>query len=68
MQELTKKNVGIILDINQTANNFKSSIVIRKVGKNLDMKSLLGLTYTLFSSQKYKLEIHGRMRKMQKLR
>jgi phosphocarrier protein HPr len=56
---LTKKNAGIILDINQTANNFKSSIVIRTDDKNLDAKSLLGLTYTLISSQTYKLEIHG---------
>ncbi|MGM0878566.1 MAG: HPr family phosphocarrier protein [Bacillota bacterium] len=56
---LTKKNAGIILDINQTANNFKSSIVIRTDNKNLDAKSLLGLTYTIISSRTYKLEIHG---------
>jgi phosphocarrier protein HPr len=48
-----------IVEINQTANNFKSSIVLRTTDKSLDVKSILGLSFTLLSSQSYKLEIYG---------
>lgn len=48
-----------IVEINQTANEFKSSIVLRTCDKNLDVKSILGLSFTLLSSQSYTLEIHG---------
>ncbi|KQX46533.1 MULTISPECIES: HPr family phosphocarrier protein [unclassified Paenibacillus] len=48
-----------IVEINQVANQFKSSIVI-KVGKRfIDVKSILGLSITLFSNEVYHLEIHG---------
>ncbi|MGO4271758.1 HPr family phosphocarrier protein [Paenibacillus sp. TAF58] len=48
-----------IVEINQVANQFKSSIVI-KVGKRfIDVKSILGLSITLFSNEVYQLEIHG---------
>ncbi|HWO97675.1 MAG TPA: HPr family phosphocarrier protein [Bacillus sp. (in: firmicutes)] len=48
-----------IVEINQTANNFQSSIVLRTSDKNLDVKSILGLSITLLSAQTYTLEIHG---------
>lgn len=48
-----------IVEINQTANKFQSSIVLRTNDKNLDVKSILGLSITLLSSQSYTLEIHG---------
>ena len=48
-----------IVEINQVANQFQSSIVI-KVGKRfIDVKSILGLSITLFSNEVYHLEIHG---------
>lgn len=48
-----------IVDINQTANKFKSSIVLRMDNKHIDAKSILGLSLTLVGNQKYILEIHG---------
>lgn len=48
-----------IVEINQTANKFQSSIVLRTNDKNLDVKSILGLSFTLLSAQTYTLEIHG---------
>ncbi|XEC95648.1 HPr family phosphocarrier protein [Paenibacillus tarimensis] len=48
-----------IVEINQTANRFTSSIVIQLDSKIIDAKSILGLSMTLLSSQKYTLEIHG---------
>ncbi|MEW9670471.1 HPr family phosphocarrier protein [Ammoniphilus sp. 3BR4] len=48
-----------IIDINQTANRFESSIVLRMNDKNLDANSILGLSMTLLSATSYKLEIHG---------
>ncbi len=48
-----------IIEINQTASKYNSSIVIRIGTKHIDAKSILGLSVTLLSDQKYKLEIHG---------
>lgn len=48
-----------IVDINQTAANFKSSIVLQINHKIVDVKSILGLSITLLNSDTYKLEIHG---------
>ncbi|MGM7723833.1 HPr family phosphocarrier protein [Metabacillus sp. Hm71] len=48
-----------IVEINQAANKFKSSNVLRTSDKNLDVKSILGLSLTLLSSPTYILEIHG---------
>ncbi|SDO11069.1 phosphocarrier protein [Paenibacillus sp. yr247] len=48
-----------IVEINQAVNQFKSSIVI-KVGKRfIDVKSILGLSITLFCNEVYLLDIHG---------
>jgi len=48
-----------IVDINKTANQFQSSIVLKWGGKVVDAKSILGLSLTLLGSQHYNLEIHG---------
>jgi phosphocarrier protein len=52
--------IQAVVDINQTAARFKSSIVLRiNHSKFVDIKSILGLSITLFRSNDYKLEIHG---------
>lgn len=56
---LDKTLAKAVVEINQTANKFRSSIVIRTDDKNIDAKSMLGLTYTVLSSKTFKLEIHG---------
>ncbi|WP_426448000.1 HPr family phosphocarrier protein [Paenibacillus sp. S-38] len=48
-----------IVEINQTANRYTSSIVIRVDNRSIDAKSILGLSFTLFGNQSYKLEIYG---------
>lgn len=54
-----KALVNAVLEVSETANKFQSSVVIRTDTKNIDAKSILGLTYTVLSSQTFKLEIHG---------
>lgn len=56
---LNKTLANTVLEISETANKFQSSIVIRTDTKNIDVKSILGLTYTVLNSQKFQLEIHG---------
>ncbi|MFE5323044.1 HPr family phosphocarrier protein [Paenibacillus sp. NPDC056579] len=48
-----------IVEINQTANRFQSSIVIKIGERAIDVKSILGLSITLLGNQQYELEIHG---------
>lgn len=48
-----------IVEINQAANQFQSSIVIQVGTRFIDVKSILGLSVTLFNNQAYKLDIHG---------
>ncbi|WP_169084138.1 HPr family phosphocarrier protein [Paenibacillus sp. PL91] len=53
-------NIRAIVDINQTAAEYKSSIVLRiSDNKYIDVKSILGLSFTLYQNHEYKLEIHG---------
>lgn len=53
-------NVKDMASIVNTANKFKSSIVLHIEDKIVDVKSFLGLTVSLMSnSTQYKLEIHG---------
>jgi phosphocarrier protein HPr len=56
---LDKTLAKIVVEINETASKFESSIVIRTDHKNIDAKSILGLTYSVLSSRTFKLEIHG---------
>ncbi|MCR8634302.1 MULTISPECIES: HPr family phosphocarrier protein [Paenibacillus] len=48
-----------IVEINQKASQFRSSIVICLDNKIIDAKSILGLSITLLNDQHYRLEIHG---------
>ncbi|WP_438446994.1 HPr family phosphocarrier protein [Gorillibacterium sp. sgz5001074] len=48
-----------IVEINQTASRFQSSIVMRVDNRFIDVKSMLGLCSTLPYNQTYKLEIYG---------
>lgn len=48
-----------IVEINQTAARYKSSIVMQAHNKNIDVKSILGLSMTLMNDEVYQLEIHG---------
>ncbi|WP_308222883.1 HPr family phosphocarrier protein [Metabacillus halosaccharovorans] len=53
-------NVKDMASIVNTANKFKSSIVLHAEEKIIDVKSFLGLSVSLMSnSTQYTLEIHG---------
>lgn len=54
-----KALVNAVLEISETANRFQSNVVIITDTTNIDAKSILGLTYTVLSSQTFKLEVHG---------
>ncbi|OXS78794.1 PTS sugar transporter [Domibacillus enclensis] len=49
----------LVVDINRTAQQFASSIVIKTDQRSIDAKSILGLTYSVLSSKTFELEIHG---------
>jgi len=48
-----------IVEISQTANKFRSSIVLQVENKYIDVKSILGLFTTLVTSGNYELHVHG---------
>ncbi|CAM4283333.1 HPr family phosphocarrier protein [Paenibacillus tarimensis] len=48
-----------IVEINRTATQFSSSIVLRVGDRVIDVKSILGLSVSLVTGQAYKLDIHG---------
>ncbi|EGL18929.1 MULTISPECIES: HPr family phosphocarrier protein [Paenibacillus] len=52
-------NNAAIVEISQTANQFRSSIVLQYDNKYIDVKSILGLFTTLLSSGNYELHVHG---------
>ncbi|AQR76416.1 HPr family phosphocarrier protein [Paenibacillus larvae] len=52
-------NNAAIMEISQTANQFRSSIVLQYDNKYIDVKSILGLFTTLLSSGSYELHIMG---------
>ncbi|AKO93565.1 HPr family phosphocarrier protein [Priestia filamentosa] len=56
---LNKSLAKVVVEINETANKFQSSIVIKTDDKTIDAKSILGLTYTVLNSQSFQVEIHG---------
>ncbi|MBO1511504.1 HPr family phosphocarrier protein [Metabacillus bambusae] len=49
-----------VVEINQVASKFESSIVMITDDKVIDAKSMLGLSFSIFSSKSFKLEIHGK--------
>ncbi|SDS87232.1 phosphocarrier protein [Paenibacillaceae bacterium GAS479] len=48
-----------IIEINQAASRYQSSIVLHAGSRSIDVKSILGLTITLVRDENYTLEIHG---------
>jgi len=48
-----------IAEISQTANQFRSSIVLHYDNKYIDVKSILGLFTTLLATGSYTLHVHG---------
>jgi len=48
-----------IVEISQTANRFRSSIVLQADNKYIDVKSILGLFTTLVGGSSYELHVHG---------
>jgi phosphocarrier protein HPr len=57
--KMPSANNAAIVDISQTANKFRSSIVLQYENKYIDVKSILGLFTTLLSSSTYDLHVHG---------
>jgi phosphocarrier protein len=57
--KMPSANNAAIVDISQTANKFRSSIVLQFDNKYIDVKSILGLFTTLLSSSSYDLHVHG---------
>jgi phosphocarrier protein HPr len=52
-------NNAAIVEISQTANKFRSSIVLQYENKYIDVKSILGLFTTLLTTGTYNLHVHG---------
>lgn len=52
-------NNATIVEISQTANKFRSSIVLQYDSKYIDVKSILGLFTTLVGQNQYTLHVHG---------
>ncbi|WP_438433501.1 HPr family phosphocarrier protein [Gorillibacterium sp. sgz500922] len=52
-------NNAAIVEISQTANQFRSSIVLQYDNKYIDVKSILGLFTTLVGGGQYELHVHG---------
>lgn len=48
-----------IVEVSQTANKFRASIVLQYENKFIDVKSILGLFTTLLDSGTYDLHVHG---------
>ncbi|WP_166238166.1 HPr family phosphocarrier protein [Paenibacillus turpanensis] len=55
---MSNKNAAIV-ELSQTANQFKSSIVLQYENKYIDVKSILGLFTTLVNTGEYELHVHG---------
>lgn len=56
---MPSSNNAAIVEISQTANRFRSSIVLQYDNKYIDVKSILGLFTTLINSSSYNLHVHG---------
>jgi phosphocarrier protein HPr len=57
--QMSNTNNAAIVEISQTANKFRSSIVLQFENKFIDVKSILGLFTTLLEAGEYKLHVHG---------
>jgi phosphocarrier protein len=56
---MSTANNSAIVEISQTANKFRSSIVLQLENKFIDVKSILGLFTTLLDTGTYQLHVHG---------
>lgn len=56
---MTNSNNAAVVEISQTANKFRSSIVLQYENKYIDVKSILGLFTTLTAAGNYSLHVHG---------
>jgi phosphocarrier protein HPr len=56
---MANANNAAIVEISQTANKYRSSIVLQYDNKYIDVKSILGLFTTLLTSSNYDLHVHG---------
>ncbi|MDF2715483.1 MAG: sugar transporter [Paenibacillus sp.] len=56
---MTSASNAAIVEVSQTANKFRSSIVLQYENKFIDVKSILGLFTTLLDSGTYDLHVHG---------
>lgn len=56
---MSNANNNAIVEISQTANKFRSSIVLQLQNKFIDVKSILGLFTTLLDTGSYELHVHG---------
>lgn len=56
---IDKTLAKVVVQINQTANKYQSSIVIKTDNAMIDAKSILGLTNSILTSSSFHLEIHG---------
>jgi phosphocarrier protein HPr len=52
-------NNAAIVELSQTANKYRSSIVLQTENKYIDVKSILGLFTTLVGNHAYELHVHG---------
>lgn len=52
-------NNTAIVEISQTANQFRSSIVLQAENQYIDVKSILGLFTTLVGGHSYELHVYG---------
>jgi len=52
-------NNAAIVELSQTANKYRSSIVLQTENKYIDVKSILGLFTTLVGGHAYELHVHG---------
>lgn len=56
---MSNTNNASIVEISQTANKFRSSIVLQYENKYIDVKSILGLFTTLVTDGQFYLHVHG---------
>ncbi|TMV46087.1 HPr family phosphocarrier protein [Paenibacillus mesophilus] len=56
---MTSASNAAIVEISQTANKFRASIVLQYENKFIDVKSILGLFTTLLDTGTYDLHVHG---------
>jgi phosphocarrier protein HPr len=57
--DVSKTFAEAVVEINRTAQQFQSSIVIKTKNRTVDAKSILGLSHSILMAKLFKLEIYG---------